>query len=368
MRRKADRAGLLVLRFLCIRSLLHGRKIQLPTVRYPIPATVGNVDSQVFQPVPIASTVQTSAEGDHRFGNSFGLHNAQGSPVQPPEVVHGVSLLPGVLAGRNRGRRGGCFRTEIEQFRVERLPGFELGDFDLKLVGKPVLISRIEILDDAVDTASNEGDGRRSREERAPEARSGFLHCRLGDIQSGGILTELHLSFYERSKKGGPFGRLRASSKSAPTWEEVGVRQTAAGLVRLGTEGGATSVPRKKINFDTVRKIGLALPGVEEGTTYGSPALKVRRKLLTCIPIHRSAERGSLAVRIDFERRAELLATAPDIYYLTDHYVNYPVVLVRLSRIDLDALRGLLAMAWRFVSAKTRGGKRRALNSGREGS
>jgi hypothetical protein len=140
--------------------------------------------------------------------------------------------------------------------------------------------------------------------------------------------------------------------------------RTAAGLVRLGTEGGATSVPRNKIDFDTVRKIGLALPDVEEGTMYGSPALKIRGKLLTCIPIHRSAERDSLAVRIDFERRAELLATAPDIYYLTDHYVNYPVVLVRLSRIDLDALRGLLAMAWRFVSAKTRGGKRRPLNGG----
>ena len=113
----------------------------------------------------------------------------------------------------------------------------------------------------------------------------------------------------------------------------------------MGTEGRVTSVPRNKIDFDTVRKIGLALPDVEEGTTYGSPALKVRGKLLTCIPIHRSAERGSLAVRIDFERRAELMATAPDIYYLTDHYVNYPTLLVRLTRVNHDALRDLLRMA-----------------------
>jgi hypothetical protein len=59
----------------------------------------------------------------------------------------------------------------------------------------------------------------------------------------------------------------------------------------------------------------------------------------------RSAEPDSLAVSIDFDQRAEFLAEAPDVYYLTDHYVNYPVVLVRLSRIHLDALKDLLGMA-----------------------
>jgi hypothetical protein len=48
---------------------------------------------------------------------------------------------------------------------------------------------------------------------------------------------------------------------------------------------------------------------------------------LTCIPIHKSAEPDSLAVRLDYDQRAELMAAAPDVYCLTDHYVNYPVVL-----------------------------------------
>jgi hypothetical protein len=113
-------------------------------------------------------------------------------------------------------------------------------------------------------------------------------------------------------------------------------------------------MPRNKIDFDTVRKIGLALPDVEQSTTYRSPALKVRGKLLACIAIHKSAEPDSLAVSIDFDRRAELLAEAPDVYYLTDHYVNYPFVLVRLSRIHRDALRDLLGQAWRIVTAKTK--------------
>ena len=117
-------------------------------------------------------------------------------------------------------------------------------------------------------------------------------------------------------------------------------------------------MPRNKIDFDTVRKIALGLSDVEESTTYRSPSFKVRGKLLAVIPVHKSAEPDSLAVRIDFDRRAELTEAAPDVYYLTDHYVNYPVVLVRLSRIHIDALKDLLGMAWRFVTSKKPGAKR----------
>jgi len=109
-------------------------------------------------------------------------------------------------------------------------------------------------------------------------------------------------------------------------------------------------MPRSIINFDTVRNIGLALPGVEESTAYGQPALKVHGKLLACIPVNRSAEPGSLAVRVDFDDRAELLAADPDAYYVTDHYVGYTAVLVRLSRVNPDVLRDLLGMAYKFVT------------------
>jgi hypothetical protein len=110
-------------------------------------------------------------------------------------------------------------------------------------------------------------------------------------------------------------------------------------------------MPKKKITFDTVREIGLALPDVEEGTTYGAPSLKVHGKMFACPAIHRSADPGSLAIRIDFDRREELMAADPETYYITDHYVNYPAMLVRLSRVHPDALRDLLLMAWQFVSA-----------------
>ena len=110
-------------------------------------------------------------------------------------------------------------------------------------------------------------------------------------------------------------------------------------------------MPRSTVNFDTVRNIGLALPGVEESTAYGVPALKVHGKLLAGVPANRSAEPASLLVRVDFDDRAELLAADPDVYYVTDHYVGYSAVLVRLSRVNPDALRDLLGMAYKFVTA-----------------
>jgi hypothetical protein len=113
------------------------------------------------------------------------------------------------------------------------------------------------------------------------------------------------------------------------------------------------------INFDTVRKIGLTLPRVKENTSRGVTSLKIDGKLMTWPPINKSAEPDSIAVRINVDDRAELLAAAPETYYVTDHYVNYPCVLVRLSRIRTDALRDLLLMSWKFVTSNKPAKRRR---------
>jgi hypothetical protein len=94
------------------------------------------------------------------------------------------------------------------------------------------------------------------------------------------------------------------------------------------------------------------MPEVEESTAYGVPALKIHGKLLACIPANRSAEADSLVVRVGFQDRAELLDADPAVYYVTDHYVGYSAVLVRLSRVNPDALRDLLGMAYKFVTRK----------------
>ena len=104
-----------------------------------------------------------------------------------------------------------------------------------------------------------------------------------------------------------------------------------------------------KVSFETVRKIGLELPDVEDCTTYGQPALKVGGKMFVCLPSHKSAEPGSLVVRTDFEQRAELLAAEPEVYYITPHYEDYPAVLVRMQRTTPGIIRDLVGMAYRFV-------------------
>jgi hypothetical protein len=113
---------------------------------------------------------------------------------------------------------------------------------------------------------------------------------------------------------------------------------------------------KAKVDFDNVRKIGLALPDVVEATAWGVPSLKVRGKLLACVPSNKSAEPGSLMVRMDIDDRAHLLEEAPEAYYVTDHYVGYTAVLVRLARIDERVLRDLLGMAYKFVTSKGKRG------------
>lgn len=109
------------------------------------------------------------------------------------------------------------------------------------------------------------------------------------------------------------------------------------------------------VTFQQVRKIALALQNVEESTSYGTPAFKSSGKLLA-----RLKEDGdSLVVGTTFEEREDMLAADPETYYITDHYLKYPWVLVRLSRASPDALRDLLSRALRLASTAPRSSKRR---------
>ncbi len=109
------------------------------------------------------------------------------------------------------------------------------------------------------------------------------------------------------------------------------------------------------VTFELVRKIALAIPTVEESTSYGTAAFKTNGKLLA-----RLKEDGdSLVVATTFEEREEMMEADPETYYITDHYLKYPWILVRLSRISPDALRDLLTRALRLAPKNTRTPKRR---------
>jgi hypothetical protein len=102
------------------------------------------------------------------------------------------------------------------------------------------------------------------------------------------------------------------------------------------------------MTFDEVRAFLSTLPGVEEGTSYGTPGFRVGKRFLT-----RLKEDGdSLVVRLDVDEREMLMDADPDAFYLTDHYRPYPAVLVRLSRVEAGTLERLLTQHWRQAAPK----------------
>lgn len=114
---------------------------------------------------------------------------------------------------------------------------------------------------------------------------------------------------------------------------------------------------KSRVTFDTTWQIAAKFPGVEKSTAYGSPALKVngpggKLQIMVCVPTNKSAEPGSLMIRLDRRERAALLEEAPELYYAPDHYLNYDAVLVRLAQLKPELLHDLLAMSYNFITRK----------------
>ncbi|MGH9765816.1 MAG: MmcQ/YjbR family DNA-binding protein [Blastocatellia bacterium] len=95
--------------------------------------------------------------------------------------------------------------------------------------------------------------------------------------------------------------------------------------------------------WETVRKIAAALPGAVEGTSYGTPAFHVDKKLF--VRFHQSGE--SVVIMIHINEREALMKIDPETFYITNHYLNYPAMLVRLSTVQPDDLRKLIVESWR---------------------
>jgi hypothetical protein len=100
----------------------------------------------------------------------------------------------------------------------------------------------------------------------------------------------------------------------------------------------------RAVTFDTVREIARGLPGAVEGTSYGTPAFRVGKSLF----VRKHQDDDSLVVKIEHEQRAMRMKADPGTFYITDHYLNYPWILVRLATVELDDLRDLLEDAWRL--------------------
>ena len=109
--------------------------------------------------------------------------------------------------------------------------------------------------------------------------------------------------------------------------------------------GRTTEVAR----FDTAFKLAQRFPGVTRGTSYGTPAIRVKGKFMARL---RAEAEGWLAIRCEFMLRDILLKAQPEVFHLTDHYRDHPVILVDLKKIKRAALLDILEQAWRMTASK----------------
>jgi hypothetical protein len=108
-------------------------------------------------------------------------------------------------------------------------------------------------------------------------------------------------------------------------------------------QGRRTSRGRRAVTWQTVCDVARTLPGAEESTSYGTPAFKVRGKLF--VRFHQDGD--AVVVAVEEAERAVRMQADPDAFFITDHYVNYPWMLVRLSAVRRDDLADLVVESWR---------------------
>lgn len=102
------------------------------------------------------------------------------------------------------------------------------------------------------------------------------------------------------------------------------------------------------VTYEQIREIALQLPGVEEGNSFGTRALRVKGKFWL-----RMKEDGqSVVFRVGFDERDLLMQTKPKVFYITDHYLGYPAVLLRLASATRKEAADIIEMSWRFVASK----------------
>ena len=103
------------------------------------------------------------------------------------------------------------------------------------------------------------------------------------------------------------------------------------------------------MTWDDALKIALGLPGVEGGTSYGTPALKVAGKLLTRL---RTEDDSLVLLDVGFDEREMLMEVDPATFHITPHYKDYPAVLARIDSLDPGSLANFLERRWRRLAPK----------------
>jgi hypothetical protein len=139
---------------------------------------------------------------------------------------------------------------------------------------------------------------------------------------------------------------MNATRRKSPARKRAG-KAPPQTSTRASIRVGGTKIGEKKPSSHYARYLKLVskFPGVEESISYGTPSVKVKGKILSRL---RTEAEGALALHCDFVDREMLLQAAPEVFFVTDHYRNYPMILIRLDKVRADALPDLIERAWRM--------------------
>jgi len=108
-------------------------------------------------------------------------------------------------------------------------------------------------------------------------------------------------------------------------------------------------MPRARgVSVDAARQLLLDLPNVVEGRSYGMPSFLLNGRFFARFRDEDTVLVLQLATMSEREVLMELDSGA---FFFTEHYRNYPTVLVRLAQVAAPLLADLITESWRHVSA-----------------
>ena len=98
-----------------------------------------------------------------------------------------------------------------------------------------------------------------------------------------------------------------------------------------------------------VKQVALSFPGALEKSSYGRPAFFIEKKFFTRL----REEDKSIVMRVgSIEQRDMMLELDPETYFITDHYKDWPAILVRIAMITPTELKTMLERRWREIAPK----------------